>query len=109
PSTFGQRKLGVDLGPTAIRYAGLIPRLKQLDLDVNDKGDIKVSAVDIEKFQSEQNGLRNYDEIIDVTQKLNKEVSASIENNRFPLVLGGDHSIAIGSVSAISKHYNNLG
>lgn len=74
PSTFGQRKLGVDLGPTAIRYAGLIPRLKQLDLDVNDKGDIKVSVVDIEKFQSEQKGLRNYDEIIDVTQKLNADL-----------------------------------
>ena len=37
PSTFGQRKLGVDLGPTTIRYAGLISRLKQLDLDVYDK------------------------------------------------------------------------
>ncbi|HCD4041380.1 TPA: arginase, partial [Staphylococcus aureus] len=109
PSTFGQRKLGVDLGPTAIRYAGLISRLKQLDLDVYDKGDIKVPAVNIEKFHSEQKGLRNYDEIIDVNQKLNKVVSASIENNRFPLVLGGDHSIAVGSVSAISKHYNNLG
>ncbi|HCC5607631.1 TPA: arginase [Staphylococcus aureus] len=109
PSTFGQRKLGVDLGPTAIRYAGLISRLKQLDLDVYDKGDIKVPVVNIEKFHSEQKGLRNYDEIIDVNQKLNKEVSASIENNRFPLVLGGDHSIAVGSVSAISKHYNNLG
>ncbi|HDJ3073639.1 arginase [Staphylococcus aureus] len=109
PSTFGQRKLGVDLGPTAIRYAGLISRLKQLDLDVYDKGDIKVPAVDIEKFHCEQKGLRNYDEIIDVNQKLNKEVSASIENNRFPLVLGGDHSIAVGSVSAISNHYNNLG
>ncbi|HII0207551.1 TPA: arginase [Staphylococcus aureus] len=109
PSTFGQRKLGVDLGPTAIRYAGLISRLKQLDLDVYDKGDIKVPAVNIEKFHSEQKGLRNYDEIIDVNQKLNKEVSASIKNNRFPLVLGGDHSIAVGSVSAISKHYNNLG
>ncbi|HHA6431341.1 TPA: arginase [Staphylococcus aureus] len=109
PSTFGQRKLGVDLGPTAIRYAGLISRLKQLDLDVYDKGDIKVPAVNIEKFHSEQKGLRNYDEIIDVNQKLNKEVSASIENNRFPLVLGGNHSIAVGSVSAISKHYNNLG
>lgn len=109
PSTFGQRKLGVDLGPTAIRYAGLILRLKQLDLDVYDKGDIKVPAVDIEKFHSEQKGLRNYDEIIDVNQKLNKEVSASIENNRFPLVLGGDHSIAVGLVSSISKHYNNLG
>ncbi|HDL9709748.1 TPA: arginase [Staphylococcus aureus] len=109
PSTFGQRKLGVDLGPTEIRYAGLISRLKQLDLDVYDKGDIKVPAVNIEKFHSEQKGLRNYDEIIDVNQKLNKVVSASIENNRFPLVLGGDHSIAVGSVSAISKHYNNLG
>ncbi|HFQ1570277.1 TPA: arginase [Staphylococcus aureus] len=109
PSTFGQRKLGVDLGPTAIRYAVLISRLKQLDLDVYDKGDIKVPAVNIEKFHSEQKGLRNYDEIIDVNQKLNKEVSASIENNRFPLVLGGDHSIAVGSVSVISKHYNNLG
>ncbi|HHA6156259.1 TPA: arginase [Staphylococcus aureus] len=109
PSTFGQRKLGVDLGPTAIRYAGLISRLKQLDLDVYDKGDIKVPVVNIEKIHSEQKGLRNYDEIIDVNQKLNKEVSASIENNRFPLVLGGDHSIAVGSVSAISKHYNNLG
>ncbi|AJP23320.1 TPA: arginase [Staphylococcus aureus] len=109
PSTFGQRKLGVDLGPTAIRYAGLISRLKQLDLDVYDKGDIKVPAVDIEKFHCEQKGIRNYDEIIDVNQKLNKEVSASIENNRFPLVLGGDHSIAVGSVSAISNHYNNLG
>lgn len=109
PSTFGQRKLGVDLGPTAIRYAGLISKLKQLDLDVYDKGDIKVPAVNIEKFHSEQKGLRNYDEIIEVNQKLNKEVSASIENNRFPLVLGGDHSIAVGSVSAISKHYNNLG
>ncbi|QTX97481.1 arginase [Staphylococcus aureus] len=109
PSTFGQRKLGVDLGPTAIRYAGLISRLKQLDLDVYDKGDIKVPAVNIEKFHSEQKGLRNYDETIEVNQKLNKEVSASIENNRFPLVLGGDHSIAVGSVSAISKHYNNLG
>ncbi|HDB5311562.1 TPA: arginase [Staphylococcus aureus] len=109
PSTFGQRKLGIDLGPTAIRYAGLISRLKQLDLDVYDKGDIKVPAVNIEKFHSEQKGLRNYDEIIDVNQKLNKEVSASIENNRFPLVLGGDHSIAVGSVSAISKNYNNLG
>ncbi len=79
------------------------------DIDKLGIGDIKVPAVNIEKFHSEQKGLRNYDEIIEVNQKLNKEVSASIENNRFPLVLGGDHSIAVGSVSAISKHYNNLG
>ncbi|MBO1199129.1 arginase [Staphylococcus simiae] len=109
PSTFGQRKLGVDLGPAAIRYAGLLSRLKQLDLDIEDKGDIEVPLVDVEKFQSHQTGMRNFQEIIEVTNNLNNKVSESIENNRFPLILGGDHSIAIGSISGVSKHYNNLG
>ncbi|EHJ09071.1 arginase [Staphylococcus simiae] len=109
PSTFGQRKLGVDLGPTAIRYAGLLSRLKQLDLDIEDKGDIDVPLVDVEKFHSNQTGMRNFQEIIEVTNNLNNKVSESIENNRFPLILGGDHSIAIGSISGVSKHYNNLG
>ncbi len=62
----------------------------------------------MKNFHSEQKGLRNYDEIIDVNQKLNKEVSASIQNI-FPLVLVEIILIAVGSVSAISKHYNNLG
>ncbi|HHO2092092.1 TPA: arginase family protein [Staphylococcus aureus] len=107
PSTFGQRKLGVDLGPTAIRYAGLIPRLKQLDLDVNDKGDIKVSAVDIEKFQSEQNGLRNYDEIIDVTQKLNVDgVHLSLDVDALdPLETPGTGTRVLGGLTYRESHF----
>ncbi len=50
PSTFGQRKLGVDLGPTAIRYAGLISRLKQLDLDVYDKGILRYLLWTLKNF-----------------------------------------------------------
>ena len=95
PSTFGQKKLGVNLGPDAIRYAGLLSRLKQMGLDVIDKGNIEVPTLDVEKFNSDQEGLRNYDEIV--------------KKGNFPLTLGGDHSIAVGSISGISQHYENLG
>lgn len=95
PSTFGQKKLGVNLGPDAIRYAGLLSRLKKMGLDVIDKGNIEVPTLDVEKFNSDQEGLRNYDEIV--------------KKGNFPLTLGGDHSIAVGSISGISQHYENLG
>ena len=109
PSTFGQRKLGVDFGPDAIRYAGLVERIKAIGLTVNDRGNITVPALNLEKFNSEQNGLRNLEEIEIVSQNLCNAVSNSISENHFPLILGGDHSIAIGSISGVSQHYDNLG
>lgn len=109
PSTFGQRKLGVNLGPDAIRYAGLQERLENLGMNAQDIGNIDVPAIDLKKFNSEQQGLRNYDEIISVSNVLSEKVEQTIVNHRFPLVLGGDHSIAVGSISGISKHYENLG
>mgnify|MGYP002757810183 FL=1 len=109
PSTFGQKKLGVNLGPDAIRYAGLLSRLKKMGLDVIDKGNIEVPTLDVEKFNSDQEGLRNYDEIVTVSENLSKATSEIVEKGNFPLTLGGDHSIAVGSISCISQHYENLG
>lgn len=109
PSTFGQKKLGVNLGPDAIRYAGLLSRLKKMGLDVIDKGNIEVPTLDVEKFNSDQEGLRNYDEIVTVSENLSKATSEIVEKRNFPLTLGGDHSIAVGSISGISQHYENLG
>lgn len=109
PSTFGQKKLGVNLGPDAIRYAGLLSRLKKMGLDVIDKGNIEVPTLDAEKFNSDQEGLRNYDEIVTVSENLSKATSEIVEKGNFPLTLGGDHSIAVGSISGISQHYENLG
>ena len=109
PSTFGQKKLGVNLGPDAIRYAGLLSRLKKMGLDVIDKGNIEVPTLDVEKFNSDQVGLRNYDEIVTVSENLSKATSEIVEKGNFPLTLGGDHSIAVGSISGISQHYENLG
>ncbi|MEB8095858.1 arginase [Staphylococcus caprae] len=109
PSTFGQKKLGVNLGPDAIRYAGLLACLKRMGHDVIDKGNIEVPNLDVEKFHSNQEGLRNYNEIITVSENLSKAVSETVKNGNFPLTLGGDHSIAVGSISGISQYYNNLG
>ena len=109
PSTFGQKKLGVNLGPDAIRYAGLLSRLKKMGLDVIDKGNIEVPTLDVEKFNSDQEGLRNYDEIVTDSENLSKATSEIVKKGNFPLTLGGDHSIAVGSISGISQHYENLG
>ena len=109
PSTFGQRKLGVNFGPDALRYAGLVERLKNLGHSVEDKGNIAVPAVDVEKFKGKQEGLRNLNEIIEVSENLSNAVSSSIKNQAFPLIIGGDHSSAIGSISGVSQHYENLG
>ncbi|OEK76310.1 arginase [Staphylococcus saprophyticus] len=109
PSTFGQKKLGVNLGPDAIRYAGIVARIEAIGLTVKDSGNINVPELNLNKFNSEQQGLRNLEEIIETSETLSQSVSNSISNNHFPLILGGDHSIAIGSISGVSKHYENLG
>lgn len=109
PSTFGQRKLGVNFGPDAIRYAGIVDRIRRIGYKVVDKGNIDVPEINLDKFNSEQEGLRNIDEIVQVSENLSNAVSDSVQSGAFPLILGGDHSIAIGSIAGISKHYENLG
>ncbi|MBA8778174.1 arginase [Staphylococcus schleiferi subsp. coagulans] len=109
PTTFGQKKLGVDLGPDAIRYAGVLPRLKAIGHQVIDSGNVEAPKLDIEKFNSSQQGLQNYDEILSFSKALHDRVAASIKNDHFPVILGGDHSLAIGSISGVAQHYSRLG
>ncbi|WP_323703963.1 arginase [Mammaliicoccus sp. Dog046] len=109
PTAFGQRKLGVNFGPDALRYAGLIERLENIGHTVIDKGNVESPNIDMKKYKSEQEGLRNLDEVISFSENLYKSVNETKENGNFPLILGGDHSLSIGSIAGISKHYENLG
>ena len=110
-TTFGQPRLGVDLGPDALRYANLVNEIEKLNIEVNDKGnifsDMKVNVA--EHSQGDANTLKNYDEVMDFNEKLAKSVDESVEQGSFPLIIGGDHSLAIGSLAGISSHYENLG
>lgn len=108
PMDLGQSRRGVDMGPSAIRYAGVVETLESLKYNINDLGDVQISRPD-SKYERQEGNLRNLKQVADGNQSLAEMVDREISNNRFPLVLGGDHSIAIGSLAGISKHYENLG
>ncbi|MDN4527236.1 arginase [Fictibacillus fluitans] len=108
PMDLGQTRRGVDMGPSAIRYAGVVERLMDIDHQVHDFGDIGIARPGTIEETIETN-LKNLEEVASASEKLAQAVSDVIQENRFPLVLGGDHSIAIGSLAGISRHYENLG
>lgn len=107
PSDYGQRRRGVDMGPSAIRYSGLLDRLHALHFNVKDEGDIRLKLV--KDQENKDLKLLNLEEIIHLSEELAHKVSEVVTSNGIPLVLGGDHSIAIGTIAGLGKHYDNLG
>lgn len=108
PSDYGQQRRGVDMGPSAMRYAGAIDRLVKLGYDVIDEGNISVHRTKSTNHHKNEN-LLNLEEVLEASAQLARKVDEVIEQGRFPVILGGDHSISIGSIAGIRKHYKNLG
>lgn len=109
PMDLGQTRRGVDMGPSAIRYAGIIERLQKLGYIVHDLGNIHVPRSKNGTVENKEQKLRNLNEVAQVNEELAKKVDEQVTLGRFPLVLGGDHSIAIGTIAGVSRHYKNLG
>jgi arginase len=107
PMDLGQTRRGVDMGPSAIRYAGVVERLENLEYEVEDIGDIVIGRA--ERIPNSDSNLKNLKAVAEGSEKLASAVDQVIENGSFPLVLGGDHSIAIGTLAGVGKHYKNLG
>lgn len=108
PMDLGQSRRGVDMGPSAIRYAGILETLQQLDYDVFDEGDLVIPSRE-EREGLKDTNLHNLEQIVHVNEKLAQIVDEKISKGYIPLILGGDHSISIGSIAGIAKHYENLG
>ena len=106
PMDLGQTRRGVDMGASAIRYAGVVERIQNIGYNVEDLGDICIER----EFQINENEkLKNLEQVVKVCHELAGKVDNIIEKKSFPLVLGGDHSIAIGTLAGVAKHYKNLG
>ncbi len=103
----GQSRRGVNMGPSAIRYAGVVERLEALGHELIDEGDIHIDA----GLQAEDSDskLKNLKEVVQTNTKLAEKVAAVVQADRFPLILGGDHSIAIGTLAGLATKYKNLG
>jgi len=109
PMDLGQSRRGVDMGPSAMRYAGVIERLSALDYDIKDLGDITISQSSPADNKGELSNLKNLRQVTKANEQLAQMVDEQVGEGSFPLILGGDHSIAIGSLAGISKHYQSLG
>lgn len=107
PMDLGQGRRGVDMGPSAIRYAQLDAALKALGFDVEDLGDIQVPSP--ESIEIGDHHLKFLSAVCDVNESLANAVADVINRKRFPLVLGGDHSMAIGTIAGVAKNCNKLG
>ncbi|MDQ3803535.1 MAG: arginase [Acidobacteriota bacterium] len=101
PCGFGASVAGVDLGPAAIRVARLNQRLAQLGYEVRDLGDLRMECPDAPAPQNEK--LKFLREIAAANEALAADVKKILEGGELPIILGGDHSIAIGSISGVAS------
>jgi len=102
PIDFGAGRRGVDMGPSAIRYAGLQESLETLGHTVSDRGNIPVPIAETKEVGEPK--LRYLLPIITATSRLAGEVSDVMQAGHFPLTLGGDHSLSLGSVRGVARH-----
>lgn len=105
PMDLGAGRRGVDMGPSAIRIAGVSQGLRQLGFHVEDDGDVGVPAP--ETRDPGNTNARYLEPIYHVCNRLRLRVRRSLEHGEIPIVLGGDHSIAIGTVAGVAEHFRN--
>lgn len=107
----GAQHRGTDMGPSALRVAGVAKRLRRLGFDVGREQDIQVPSME-SRIPDDEN-LRFKSEILQVCEQLCERVEKSLMENCLPLVYGGDHSIAMGSVAGAAAFHrqqnNNIG
>lgn len=101
PMDLGASRRGTDMGPSAMRVARLGPRIEKLGHSVEDLGNVYSPTV--ETKSAKHTSLLYRDEIIQVCETLARRVEKVARADQFPLVLGGDHSIAMGTVGGIAK------
>jgi arginase len=101
PMDLGADRRGVDMGPSAIRYARLKESLERLHIVVRDHGNLVVPVP--ESASSDVQNAKYFPIIRDVCHELATVVEAVVRDGRFPLVLGGDHSIAMGTLAGVYR------
>lgn len=106
PMDLGADRRGVDMGPSAIRYAGISHRVRALGHEFSDAGDVTVPLPETRKPGK---GPKYLKEILRACDRLSKRVEQILDRNATPLVIGGDHSIAIGTITGVANHYRKKG
>jgi len=107
PLDLGAGRRGVDMGPSAFRLAGIHERVRELGHDVEDAGDVEVSIRETQDPGDPR--LKFLKEIRATCEALRDKVIGVLQKGRMPVVLGGDHSIAMGTISGLSRFHRERG
>lgn len=107
PMDLGQQRRGVDMGPSALRYAGLDTALRALGHTVTDNGNLNVPLPEHEP--PDKSTARHLQSIAGVCRDVYDKCLASLHQNESAIFLGGDHSISIGTVSAMHGYSGDVG
>lgn len=105
PLDLGQQRRGVDMGPFAVRAAGLNGMLASLGHEVEDSGNISVRLPEQQHFGDQR--AKYLKEIAETSQEVAKRIYESLAAGFFPVSLGGDHSVAIGTQAGVAKFYHD--
>jgi arginase len=103
PLDLGQRRRGVDMGPSAIRAAFLQTRLREMGVEAEDAGDLTVVIPETQTMADSR--ARYLHEIAAVCRRAAKRVGEFLEDGWTPLTLGGDHSLAVGTIAGAARHF----
>ncbi len=103
PQDLGASRRGVDMGASAIRIAGIHSAINKLGYNTYDFGNISCHDIDQSGIINFDNNLNYLDQIIDSCNMLKTRVEEAIDQNYLPIVLGGDHSIAIGTLAGMKR------
>jgi len=105
PLDLGQARRGVDMGPSAVRAAGLNHALESLGHMVEDNGNIHVRLPEEQPFGNQRAKYLN--EIAETSQEVAQRICEMLEAGYFPISLGGDHSVAIGTQAGVAKFFHD--
>jgi arginase len=101
PTDIGASVRGASMGPQALRVAGIVPVLARRGLDVIDLGNLSGPP---NPWQEPVNGYRHLAQVVQWNQTVHDAVHAELKRGSLPILLGGDHCLAIGSISAVARH-----
>jgi arginase len=106
PTDIGAGMRGASMGPEALRVANLIPTLESHGLEVQDRGNLSGPG---NPWLPPVQGYRHLEEVVAWNRTLHEAVYAELGLGRMPIVLGGDHCLGIGSISAVARHCREVG
>jgi len=106
PTDIGASRRGASMGPEALRVAGLQQALQQHGLQVSDGGDVSGPP---NPLQAPVDGWRHLEEVVLWNRHVHEAVHTSLHQGQIPILLGGDHALAIGSIAAVAQHCRETG